>query len=493
MQCILSNNNFNLANPNGILPVANGGTGTNSGTLSKLQKLAAAAARGNLIQNAANSSAAVITSPVSAPSTTGFTNIMGGTTGFVASPTATVVSGNNVVGVSSTTGLVAGQWVVESGASFTFPTHILPGTKITSVDTVNVTVTLSKAPIASGSITLRAVNQFMDFIGGVPFDFSGNLVLGGAQTTSATPAYTSTDVAIEFETDAENFSSATLLLKCFQNGASPNSFRVAIDGSYTTYTPTSFGTSEWISIVFPTLSSSNLTGTHSVRIELPLPIAIQQLWVPTGSSVWKLKNPIPMRLSFFGDSYMYSGASGTWTHDALAARVANRLGCLFDNNSVAGTGYINNGSANYAWSAPQRTNNVAYRAYDAIVVFGSVNDSGQSAAAMQVAALATWQGLRANAPNAPIFIFGVPTTGNVSAANATILEQGQIAAFAQWGDANSYYFPITTDPNGAWINANNLSTYIAGDNTHPTDPQGYSFISDKMVQAIQSILGNVAY
>lgn len=472
--------------PTNPLQVSNGGTGSTIGNLSKLQKIAGSYQSSNLITNPANSSNATITSPASAPSTTGYTNVMVGTSGFITSITGTLTAGSSVVtSLSSTTGLIAGQWAVEAGSTLTFPTHLLPGTQIQSINTVASMMSLTKPAIAGGAITIRIANNMVNFISGVPFDYSNNLVLGGSQTTSASPAYTSAGTVIEFETDSANFSLATILLKFFQNGASPNSYRVAIDGVYNNYTPQAFGASEWLSIVFPEVA---ISGPHTVRVELPALIAVQQIWVPAGASIYRYRNPVLARLSLFGDSYMYAGVSGQWPQDSLAARVANMLGCLYDVNSVAGTGYINNGGTNYPWSAPQRTNNVAYRNYDAIIVFGSVNDGGQTAVAEQAAALTTWQGLRTNAPSAPIFIFGVPTTGNISSASATILENGLASAFIQWGDPNSWYFPVTTDPNGAWFNSNNLSTYIGADSTHPTDPQGYSFLADKVVQAIKSVL-----
>ena len=129
----------------------------------------------------------------------------------------------------------------------------------------------------------------------------------------------------------------------------------------------------------------------------------------------------------------------------------------------------------------------AIEEFDAIIIFGSVNDAARTTAEMKTAALIVWQGIRLRNPNATIFIFGVPTTENTIVTIATKIENGLKEAFDEWQDKNSYFFPITTDINGAWLDSNNVAIYMADDGTHPNNICA-PYIANKMVNKINEVI-----
>jgi lysophospholipase L1-like esterase len=136
-----------------------------------------------------------------------------------------------------------------------------------------------------------------------------------------------------------------------------------------------------------------------------------------------------------------------------------------------------------------------------VVVFTlGFNDAGSSAAVAQVNALSAFKSARAIWPNAVIVVFSSqPGTHNGSGAS---VDTGILAAFNQFNDANSFYFPVWLDPAGAWVSGTgyaltghttgtgNSDFYSGTDGTHPT-MSGQEYISQRMARQIDYALTSV--
>jgi len=451
--------------------------------LGRLQRATAAAALVNLMLNPVSAAAATIASPSSAPSTTGFSNLLPVSAGFTASFTGTITVGSKTItSVSSLSGVAVGQPLIEAVSAANYPTKVPLGAVITAIDTTAMTITIDRSPLAAGSaVSLRTTTEKINFYGSIAGSYGANLVMvsatGGNYTNPPTlPIQVGVTSIIEFETDVGLFTTATagVMIKYYRNGNNPFKYRVAVDDVYQTTDPQPFDASlDWLTIQFLT------PGVHKVRVEVSAGACLMEIWIKTGASVWKPKRkPV---VGFFSDSWCAGGASGSWTGRNIASVAAELLGVEPFFCSVGGTGYVAYGGVNWNWASDYRIADTQMKALDAIVVFGSINDNGQNTQANN---LACWQKLRTANPNIPISVFGVPTTVNVSSAAATALEAYQQAAFAAWADKFSIYHPLTGNPGGAILNANNLATMIAADGNHLADGVGTAFIGRWMARLI---------
>jgi len=444
--------------PTGILPVANGGTGVTR-SLKKLQIAAAAAQNKNRFINPVVSSSTLTISTTN-PGTTGLTTVFNG---FLGNATVTTTAGSNVLTGVSTFAYVQNealtsapdtynpQYIVEASASAggLYPNNIPPGTTIVSYNSTAQTITLSNAATGSATITARFVSNAVMFEGGVPFDYGGgnNMNIGGVSTNSASPQFGNASKAIIFRTNAADFttSGTGIYFSSYSNTSNPlqGSVRIAIDDVYQTadFVPVTNGsTTNYYTLQFST------PGWHTVRIELTGSPLIGALAVVTGALVQRPHDAQKPVIGGFSDSYFQGG--NIFSCSNLARRIAAGLGATYMDFAVSGTGYIANGSTNYAWTATQRTRDVLNAPVDLLLIQGSINDNGYTGAAIQAAALTTWKALRANLPNTPFIIFGCATTNSVSSSQATTIETALQAAYAAWGDSNSWFFPLTNDQQG---------------------------------------------
>lgn len=460
--------------------------------LQELQKVSAAAALNNLIINPVSASAATITSPASAPSTTGFTTI-----GVVAASfTANTTAGDNVLrSVSSIAGLVVGQFVAEmhvGGNSVALPSNIFPGAYITAIGTTTVTLSRPSTGTATG-ITVKAATDQIDWLFGVPVGINQYYLwpsgaTGGNFVNPPTAPYNALgSQAIEFMTDVANFTTAAAGIMFA--GSNGSAYRIAIDDVYQTSGVSAFGSTSanWVTIQFAA------QGVHKVRVEVDSAMFMGGVYVLAPGSVWAPKAGVDLRIGCFGDSYFQGGGAGSWAGRNLAAATSELLGCKFDLLSVGGTGYVNYGGVNYAWTSPYRWADTTRRNYDALLFFGSVNDAGSTAAVITPAALATWQGIRALNPKTPMIIGGCPATINLlvgtptTQGTAAYVEAALQAAFTAWGDSNSVFIPVTNDPDGPWITAASAAGgYIMGDGVHPTDPMGVVYLAQRLATKIRA-------
>lgn len=446
---------------------------------------AGASSGGHLFSRAVSAAAATITSPTSDPGSSGLTNL-GANNGFITSTTATAVIGSKSVVVASATGIAKGQPFVEMAATVSKPTYIPSGAIV--IDVQGTTITLDKAALASGSgIAVRTIHDGLKFTGGIGSNYGSGNILVFSHSTGATGANRGSPAVnvVETSTDAANLSIAAIGLqfKFYNNGLASPRYRVAIDGIYQTANPVAFGNTlagdnNWLCMQFA------VAGSHTVRIEYSGLVLMTGLWVRTGATLWKPpQRPV---IGFNGDSWFDGGSAGSWAGRNPPNQISEILGCEPMMLSQGGTGYSNKGAgnANMTFADPIRLNDlVDLRSLDALIIFGSVNDGATD---VTTAALSTYQQARALCPKIPISIFGCATTGVYSAGSATTQEGYHTAAFTSFADMSSWYHPITTNPSGALINANNLATYVdAGtDNNHLTDIAGSEMLSRWMATQI---------
>lgn len=458
---------------------------TNNSAITKIYSDSSVAKANALLSFKSAPASSILSNPVvslstvnistTAPTLTGYTDQV-----FNTPFTANTTAGSNIITVSSATGLTVGKPLIEQGTTVVAPTTIPLGTVITAIS--GTTVTMSNAALTTASaLGIYAWSAKVNLIGGFPFRYGSAFTAGSASITSANPSIATNAYALEFLTDAANISTTTtaFIINLFANGG-PGTYLMAIDDHYQTSSPVSYGTSSsaWISVTLPT------PGVHKIRLEFTGATTIGHLYAINGASFIPPKPSQNVRVAMYSDSYF---ASALAMPGNLGYLIPAILGWTPDILSVGGTGYVNNGTVNYNWADTHRLDDFKNRVYDAVIIQGSVNDAGSGASTIQTNALTTFQGIRSRQPNATIFVFGCMTTTNLSAANATTVENAIHAAFAAWGDHNAYFIPITTDPNGGWITSANTSTYIGSDGTHP-NAVGQLYLAQRYANAILDIL-----
>lgn len=430
-----------------------------------------------------------ITSDATAPSYTGMTLLTGVLNGYGASFTCNSTNGSNILtNISSLNKLYIGQYLKESTTSSLLPTSIPVGAKIVSIDNVNNTITINKNCLASTiGVTTYGTLKGISYEGGVPTGYNNNLFVSGATATSATPSSFGVGYALEFYTDAGNFTTSTysIVIKSYRSGTTPNSYRVAIDDVYDTDGLVSYlgADNGFLKIQFNTI------GIHKVRVEFQQRRLFQSFYLINGAKIWEVeKKP---NIVFFGDSWFGGQATDTLSNfNTIGYRVAQDLNCNIINASVGGTGYIAKGGTNFNWQKDYRLNDVlVVDDAKALVIFGSINDAGNTEASLITASLYVWQQLRVRLPNIPFFICGVPTTINTSSVTASALEIALKKAFIQFNDSNSFFIPITTDEI-PWIDDLNKSVYVGGDGNHLKNIGG-KYFSNKISTKIRTTMNEI--
>lgn len=113
---------------------------------------------------------------------------------------------------------------------------------------------------------------------------------------------------------------------------------------------------------------------------------------------------MPRRLWVIGDSWT-DPAWGGWGWEAgWPTLVARRLGLDLANTGKGGAGYVSPNGV--GWTYPLQVDTRAGAGADAVIVWGSVNDSAQTPAAVQAAASRVYAGVRALCPAAVLLVYG---------------------------------------------------------------------------------------
>jgi hypothetical protein len=218
-----------------------------------------------------------------------------------------------------------------------------------------------------------------------------------------------------------------------------------------------------------------------------------------------------------GDSHMSTISSyGDLSYRHAGVQILYRAGidvvrCM----SIGSTGYtIGKAENDYnvgalGYSAPAvLTNNpntdIAEKVQFFVCAHGA-NDkstSGVNNTAVATSALATWQRIRAQYPNAIIIVFGNNNSASGPSADHISLDTALAAKFLQWGDSRSFYHSIAQASGGAWFTGTgkwgtttgtgNSDFYIGSDGAHPSYP-GREYLINRMVECIEGDLSLSGY
>jgi lysophospholipase L1-like esterase len=215
----------------------------------------------------------------------------------------------------------------------------------------------------------------------------------------------------------------------------------------------------------------------------------RNLGIDVRSQVWPYKRPVNLRGAFIGDSYLAGSAYGPFMLGNMLPQHFGRLIGIDDmwNFGIGGTGLLNtnSGGGGPFYTYRERLPQVLALNPDVIFVYGSTNDGGFTQAQVQAEALLFLDAIRAST-NAPVFWFGPSSISATSTADA-----GVSAAVALRPNKNIFYQSMMS-PTPAWISgshnnasyrwSDNMSQYIAVDNTHPVD-KGTMYFANRMATA----------
>lgn len=180
------------------------------------------------------------------------------------------------------------------------------------------------------------------------------------------------------------------------------------------------------------------------------------------------------------DSWGQSGAGAIYgVHQNAGARLAKALKASYVLGGIDGSGY----SSGNQFNLDNRALMCGLIDFDAIVFHGSLNDGGKTLGSTPTEA---WSKHRVQAPNTPIFVFGVfPWQGTGTDSSSAALEKQLISQFSLWNDPNSYFIPIAT-ARTPWIDNSNRNGLFA-DGAH-LNHAGTRLMAQMMTQAICEIV-----
>ncbi len=223
--------------------------------------------------------------------------------------------------------------------------------------------------------------------------------------------------------------------------------------------------------------------------------------VDTLSNVWSPPVFDAVRCVVVGDSISSGGGTsypslpgGLWPAQlSLALNWFDVINC-----SSGGTGYIaNNTGVGYSFINRLTDVTKLSPSPDIVMVFGGINDEGSGAGAIQAAALAYFQALRTALPSAVVVVLGAYPAATGPSVTRLATEAALLAAFNSWADSNSYFIPVSNDPNGSWITgtgnvgsqngSGNSDVYTGTDGTHPTQSGG-DYIAQRIATAIRNLV-----
>ena len=200
-----------------------------------------------------------------------------------------------------------------------------------------------------------------------------------------------------------------------------------------------------------------------------------------------------------GDSIFQGSASGPllfgWDRASLFAAL---VGCDdVSNLGVGGSGFIA-GNGTTVLPYIQRIADLVALQPDVVYIGGAQNDGGQGAA-IQTAALAYYQAVRAALPSAMIIQAGTYSGSTLAVLQAT--DAYLQAAVVASGDKNIYFLPTSTDTPtwnsgtgnlGAVANNGSNDIYIGpSDSVHPSQ-QGTIYLAYKDATAFKALINSIS-
>ncbi|WP_422929197.1 SGNH/GDSL hydrolase family protein [Singulisphaera sp. PoT] len=232
---------------------------------------------------------------------------------------------------------------------------------------------------------------------------------------------------------------------------------------------------------------------------------LRRIAVDPSYSIWKPKDVDVINAAFVGDSYTVGAPRDAGMQTVNWARTcAAKLGWRAVCMAQGGTGFSRANGALPAASDPLRLADLSAQPYDVFVFALGTNDvsgNDNTAAALpdlQAKALACFQAARAANSISPIIVVSPWPRTSFPAQTQADLASAVLAAFNQFGDANSLYIPIYDDTSGNWmagtsyqgniVNASDISgRYIWTDKIHPV-LAGHYYYGERVAHAIRDWL-----
>jgi hypothetical protein len=301
----------------------------------------------------------------------------------------------------------------------------------------------------------QTANDRLFWMTGGPFAIEGGhpLIQGPNNATAASPSYPDSlrRPVVDMVTDARWIA--------FQ-GAGPmyagTPFLIEVNGRL--LSPAAFRVPSLASNSCLLIDLSTFNGEKSVRIygyQNIRSTLTYLVYVGPRDSVRAPKNPMRFGLAFDGDS-ITQGSYSSPINPGLGVDVltARRIGCdHFYNNAIGGTGFLANSSGTKTTLA-ERLDRISSFNPDILVLGGNHNDAvgTYSSAQRQAAVVSYLQAARAALPRCAFFVTGGHLLQSESAtgANQLTLEADMSAAVTTFGDVNTVFVPVLTDPAGAW-------------------------------------------
>ena len=403
----------------------------------------------------------------------------------VTTANAAAIAGATTIVVASASNIQIGapvsHFVTSSGNTLGVASSIAPGTVVAGVS--GTTITLSQPlvgpVVAGGYADVFAFGQpVVTFLGFTP---TPHAQYGSAYADNICNAGgTRSDFAIEFD-----YYGTAFALRYNPVATNP-SFWVWVDGQPSTAQPTTLsgilsGNFYRYTVTFNN-AGDNVARWRKVRIYMTYASFGGLEISPT--DVVAASYPVYLKLAMYGDSWIEGALNFTPITQNVPFVVAQRFGGVLYRCGQGGTGYIANGGGGLkaAFADPARLAALIATGADIVAIVGSVNDVGQTPAAVQAAAATVFSTLKAGLPNAQIIAIGVQPNNSSILTTATSYQQpnaGVKAAAAAAGvsfyDALSSTLVYGTGYAGA--NATGTLTFAAQPNAGDTITLGGTVVT----------------
>lgn len=281
---------------------------------------------------------------------------------------------------------------------------------------------------------------------------------------------------------------------------SAHAYRFLVDGQYVDKTGTLTVASSGTTLEFIQLDFTSVGGKKPRTVSIEVSQADQGVATAYADAAGRLYAPAgsadSLLLVNVHDSFGVGNAQMSNYNEAYPLIMADLLGVdTVFSDSVGGTRWAGDVGSSYAIGTRILNGDLVLggRSPDIIVLNGSVNDAGQSTAAITANVAAATAYARQQNPQALIFAFGVyDVTGVGNTAQHTASENAFFAGIDASGVTSGIVkIPITTDANGAWLNSGNRADVIGADNIHMTDA-GNLTAARWQTTAVLNALGSLA-
>jgi lysophospholipase L1-like esterase len=391
--------------------------------------------------------------------------------------------------VSASSGKTAGGVDIATAYTAAAAPTITPG----AAGTNTASAIAGGVQVAYNSNKLRMKNAG-GFIVGAAFP-DNQAYLPSSKYNNTYAAGGGTPYAVEFFHDGQQLE---LWLKYFTAGG----YRLRIDGRWVTDPPASIGGLTNGSI-YKVLLDFGSRAVRRIQIDLYVH-SFLGIYVGPGDTVWAPAD-VPGRMMVMGDSLSAGSAQntalalGTWVD-----RAADLLGFAdVWNSAIGGTGYI---TATRFLDRIGDLSAANWGAADLVVIEGGYNDSGgNSQQAIQDAARAFFQAVKAVQPAAQVIVLGVHSPSGSPAASLVNANAGvRAAALAetlafvdqQSGEVLAATGATVRAATTSWVTGTgrvgtttgvgNADVYIGTDGVHLTDA-GHRYKARRVADAIQAI------